>query len=55
MSPWRDERIWQKASNIAVKIGFLFAVTCFSKAVSATHMKSKNNLAPLTAPVPWPQ
>ncbi len=33
----------------------LFAVTWFSRAASATHMKSKNTPAPLTATMPWPQ
>ena len=33
----------------------LFAVAWFSGAASATHMKSKNTPAPLTATMLWPQ
>lgn len=35
--------------------GFLMVVGLLSRTASATHMKSKNNRAPLTVPVLWPR
>ena len=48
---------WEKVVGIKCfsENTVLFAVAWFSGAASATHMKSKNTPAPLTATMPWPR